>query len=79
MLIPVGTRHSSGISLRALIGGGKSVGTKLTYSHVLQARDSKIPFSGTMQLDVRNMDEGKDSQTLIYAKYDFYRSTKTKF
>lgn len=68
LIIPVAHYHSSGISLKALAGLHRHLHMGLTYSHVVQGMQSNVPFSGTLQLDIWNVD--KEPERVIYAKYD---------
>lgn len=68
LVIPVGTYHSSGIAMKGLISGGIPLHMDLSCTKVVKGRESSIPFSGTIQLDVRNMEKYKDPKTLIYVK-----------
>ena len=44
----------------------------MKYSHVIQGRESSTPFSGTLEIDIHNVDRYKDPEILFYAKYEHF-------
>ena len=44
----------------------------MKYSHVIQGRESSTPFSGTLEIDIHNVDRYMDPEILFYAKYEHF-------
>ena len=66
LIVPVAHYHSSGVHAKSYMGLQRHIQMGMTYSPGDEGRQSNGPFSGTLQLDIWNMD--KKPETIVYAK-----------